>query len=773
MTIAGANVIDENAFYNCLSLKNVTASHGLTTINDNAFAKCKELVHLDLPGTVTYIAVNAIDETALYNDTANWENGILYVGKYLFKTTNLNYEELVVRDGTTVIGEGVFQDFTSLKKLTLPHSVTTIQQSAFSGCSGLTSVVIPETVKSIERRAFYNCTGLERVAILGNITSFGIDVFRNCSHLSSVTIAGATSVPSGAFEACAALEEITIPADVTFLGDGAFLDCVSLQKVTFSTAYIEEIEFGAFENCVSLKSIDIPEGVEILMWDTFRGCTALESVTIPESVRTLHPDAFSNCTSLKSIYIPKNVTYVGEKFGSCTALTAIWVDEENSAYSSDENGVMYNKSKTALFAFPRGYVGEYVIPHTVTTIGESSFSSCKKLTSITIPVGIKSIGDYAFRYCTNLESVTLPQGITTLGQQAFIGCTALRSISIPNTLTSIGDDAFSGCKSMERFCVEEGNPNYSADEYGVLYNADKTKLLMFPAGYQGAFVVPESVTNIDHGAFSSAKGLTAVTIPGTVYAITSNCFSGCTNLTEVTICEGVASLYNHAFYGCRGLQTVVLPKSVRSTDYMTFAGCTNLTDLYILNPRCSFASGPAPIADPEITTLYGEVGSTTEQYATKNGFKFMPLTDSVKITINHSVELANELSINYMVRADLLQSYEGYDYTMKVVLPVYEGNTQTGTTTMELQPVLKGNYYYFILTGLNATRMNDTMQATLHISNGLRQVLSQTDSYSIATYAYNQLRKEGGIPVHTVQDAANAAKLLHQQGVRRVIITLG
>ena len=112
---------------------------------------------------------------------------------------------------------------------------------------------------------------------------------------------------------------------------------------------------------------------------------------------------------------------------------------------------------------------------------------------------------------------------------------------------------------------------------------------------------------------------------------------------------------------------------------MTFAGCTNLTDLYILNPRCSFASGPAPIADPEITTLYGEVGSTTEQYATKNGFKFMPLTDSVKITINHSVELANELSINYMVRADLLQSYEGYDYTMKVVLPVYEGNTQTGT----------------------------------------------------------------------------------------------
>ncbi len=743
VTMEGIKTIEKNAFENCTSLESLTIPEGATTIAENAFLNCSRLKNVDSPDSMAFIADNAFDGALLYTDTSNWTGGLLYVGKYLFKSIDLDQEEISVWEGTTVIGESLFENFTNLKTVTLPDSLMIIQQNAFQGCSSLTSVVVPKSVKSIAYRAFYNCTGLESASILGNLEEFGGEVFYNCSSLSRVTIANANEISFRTFKGCAALEEITIPENVTFIGSEAFEDCISLQKVTFLSTYVETIEHSAFENCVSLKSMDLPEGIEIIMRDLFLGCTSLENVTIPESAWCMHPDVFAGCAALKSIYIPKNLTNIYEEYSGCTALTAIWVDKDNPKYSSDDKGVMYNKDKTTLIAFPRGYLGEYVIPETVTTIGESTFSGCKKLTSITIPASVNTIGRYAFSRCSNLESVILSQGITKLGEQSFYDCTALRSITIPKTVTSIGDYAFNHCTALEKFCVEEGNLNYSSDAYGALYNEDKTELLIFPAGYKGAFVIPESVTMIDHGSFQYTKGLTEVTIPGTVGIIRSNCFIGCTGLTEVTICEGVTDLYNHAFYGCTGLSTVILPKSVKSIGYVAFGGCENLMSLYILNPNCNFTYGPEPIADTEITTLYGEIGSTTEKHAKENGYKFLPLTDSVKLTINHSVEIANELAINYMVRADQLEGYEGYGYTMEVVLPVYEGNTQTGTNTVELQPVLKGDYYYFVLKGLSALQMNDTAQATVCISNGVRQVLSQVDNYSIATYAYNQLGTKG------------------------------
>ena len=47
-------------------------------------------------------------------------------------------------------------------------------------------------------------------------------------------------------------------------------------------------------------------------------------------------------------------------------------------------------------------VTEVVIPDGVTSIGDSAFSSCKKLTSVTIPDSVTSIGYGAFWGCKSL-----------------------------------------------------------------------------------------------------------------------------------------------------------------------------------------------------------------------------------------------------------------------------------------------------------------------------------------------------------------------------------
>lgn len=74
-----------------------------------------------------------------------------------------------------------------------------------------------------------------------------------------------------------------------------------------------------------------------------------------------------------------------------------------------------------------------------TAIGDSAFSYCSGLTSVTIPGSVTSIGSRAFEDCFGLTSVTIPNSVTSIGVGAFRPCTSLTSITIPDSMTSIGN----------------------------------------------------------------------------------------------------------------------------------------------------------------------------------------------------------------------------------------------------------------------------------------------------------------------------------------------
>jgi hypothetical protein len=87
-----------------------------------------------------------------------------------------------------------------------------------------------------------------------------------------------------------------------------------------------------------------------------------------------------------------------------------------------------------------------------------------------------------------------------------------------------------------------------------------------------------------------------------------------------------------------------------------------------------------------------------------------------------------------------MTALENYDsYYLEVVLPEYNGNELADTSTVRIEPVVSGSYYYFTLTGITAVRMGDMVDATLHMTKGNREYFSLTDSYSVATYAYSML----------------------------------
>ena len=111
------------------------------------------------------------------------------------------------------------------------------------------------------------------------------------------------------------------------------------------------------------------------------------------------------------------------------------------------------------------------------------------------------------------------------------------------------------------------------------------------------------------------------------------------------------------------------------------------------------------------------------------------LDESIKIL--HTLDLASDISVTFAVAKTALESYESY--YLECVLPEYSGNALVGTSTVEIQPVVSGNYYYFTLTGITAVRMGDMVEAVLHMTKDEQEYYSKTDRYSVATYAYGML----------------------------------
>ena len=111
------------------------------------------------------------------------------------------------------------------------------------------------------------------------------------------------------------------------------------------------------------------------------------------------------------------------------------------------------------------------------------------------------------------------------------------------------------------------------------------------------------------------------------------------------------------------------------------------------------------------------------------------------ITLKHSLNIANDISVNYLVPAEQLKGYDMESVYVEVSIPIYVNNEHTGSKTEILYPEYRQGYYYFTLNGLTAVQMNDTLTACLYGTRWGAKVHSLEDTYSIATYAMIQMNK--------------------------------
>ena len=187
----------------------------------------------------------------------------------------------------------------------------------------------------------------------------------------------------------------------------------------------------------------IREGVKVIGDCAFMLCNSLTSINIPNSVTNIGNCVFMGCDSLTKIIIPSSVVNMnGNPF-------RVWngdLHNESKAFVY-EHQVLFNKDKTTLIAY-RSKDTNYIIPNSVTNIGDKAFEDCKSLVSIKIPNSVTYIGDKAFWKCISLNSINIPNSVTNIGNFAFSWCKSLTSINIPNSVTYIGNCAFYKCSSL-------------------------------------------------------------------------------------------------------------------------------------------------------------------------------------------------------------------------------------------------------------------------------------------------------------------------------------
>ena len=108
--------------------------------------------------------------------------------------------------------------------------------------------------------------------------------------------------------------------------------------------------------------------------------------------------------------------------------------------------------------------------------------------------------------------VVIPDGVTRIADFVFDLCETLTSLTLPASVTDISFEALTSCSKLTEFRVAPEYPVYSTAD-GVLYSRDGTRLVLYPRGRAGAFVIPDGVTVLCDGAFRTCHGLTGVVIP--------------------------------------------------------------------------------------------------------------------------------------------------------------------------------------------------------------------------------------------------------------------
>lgn len=248
--------------------------------------------------------------------------------------------------------------------------------------------------------------------------------------------------------------------------------------------------------------------------------------------------------------------------------------------------------------------------------------------------------------------------VTSIAYNAFKDCINLTSVIIGENINKFSNDIFSDCTALKEIIVSDNNPQYLSVD-GILFNKDKTELIIFPNAKSGTYTIPNSVISIHNRAFY-----------------------GCTKLTSITIPEGITSIYQEAFYGCVGLTSINIPNSITMLSDQVFRGCTNLKKFVVSNDNPRYSAIDGVLYNKNKTKLLSYPNAKSSTYTVPDGitsigdYAFSDCIGLTSITIPNSViEIGNsilsgcrnlqKLSLPFIGSSIKLQEHLGYLFELR------------------------------------------------------------------------------------------------------------
>lgn len=302
-------------------------------------------------------------------------------------------------------------------------------------------------------------------------------------------------------------------------------------------------------------------------------------------------ESFPPRINVSSVFIPATVRSIGDSaFSYCSALTTVTFAEDSQLKSIGSNAFLGSE-----YTYPR--FKEIKIPDSVETIGNGAFYYCQKLEKITLPSALQTLSPVTFYGCDALFEVTFPTSLKTIGTGAFSYCRNLSEVKLPASLTTIESSVFDICSALKTVSYDGSLAQWSQitadnDVLGSscpsLVMNDYTAQFISVMDENDPYPPPKTVTITKYTGKESTVILPSTISSWPVTKIGEDALKDHTTITSVTIPGSVTEIGANAFAGCTNLTSV------------NYAGDWSNLTIQSGNPAVQDAAN-APLFDFEFT----------------------------------------------------------------------------------------------------------------------------------------------------------------------------
>ena len=586
--------IDENAFYDAYSLSYLYLPDSLTALGlaafnyaglTNQFGYTGKEVSVRIPQALIDLVVpdTSITSTGYFNtnstttmfftvsfntSSSKVSGGVL--GRFTNQAVNtyIKYHIIIQNGITGILGSSTnnaraFDNFTSIKTVTIADTVTDIGVGALFNCTGLTNVFISPTsnLTILNDSAVQECTALTSFFIPNSVKSINYNAFYGCTSLASVTYGdnpGVKYIGANAFyNTTKALTSIFIPASVIYIGHRAFICGVDnvnvniLNTVTFGAGsrlrYIGGACLGFAGGTIAastyLRDLVLPNTIRVIGTNSSADNTTCQAFRIaftrahsanlvfPSSLEylsesILYSDAYG--LDISNIYLPLSITNVAGPRTHCGYATNGIGLNIFSPSASKSNSLIYLPSH--LSGFTGGGATAFPDANRARSYYKTaSFTTNPLLTlllSTSVPTNTTIPGSTTQIHANIQEGVIVIGGGTSIASAGGGNAVNLISMNIPSTVTTINANAFNGCSALVYVTFSENS----------------------------------HLTTIDSSGFAGCSMIHDIQLPDSLTTIGANAFNGCYNLASISIPYNVTSIGAGAFNVNSSSPTTYIPR---------------------------------------------------------------------------------------------------------------------------------------------------------------------------------------------------------------------